>query len=92
MEAGTSLRVNNNYFHVSWCSDINSGPLKKLFIPWQVKDGIKPSAKSFNIKISAYPKGFILESQSFTQISCKTIPDIFSILEFIITEEARNVL
>jgi hypothetical protein len=92
MEAGISIRVNNNYFHITWCSNIDSGPLKRLFTPWQVKDRVKSTEKSFNIKISALQKGFLLKSQSFTQTSCTTIPDLFSTLEFIITEEARDIL
>ncbi len=92
MEAGISLRVNNNNFCITWCRDIDSGPLKRLFAPWQVKDRIKSPEKTLNIKVSVLQKGFLLKSSSFTQTLCATIPELFSTLEFIITEEARNVL
>ncbi|MBC8555951.1 MAG: hypothetical protein H8D23_40580 [Candidatus Brocadiales bacterium] len=92
MAAGISLRVNNNYFRITWCRDIDPGPLKRLFAPWQVKDRIKSPEKSLNIKVSALQKGFLLKSSSFTQTLCTTIPELFSTLEFIITEEARNAL
>ncbi len=91
-EVGISLRVNNNYLHITWCNDVDSALLRKLFTPWQIKNRIKPTEKTINIKISSLQKSFFLESPSFSQTIRATIPGLFSALELIITEEARSVL